>query len=119
MEHYRTVNSDCCPDYASHCKGESLSSDALQYQTAVSPGSVTMPSDCQYGVLNISRPQCQYHGTVVREGDSVRDNCNTCKCEISETHQGCMDILCSTYQCVLETSVYEELEQGYQNGEWC
>ena len=55
---------------------------------------------------------------MVREGDSVRDNCNTCKCEVSETHQGCMDILCSTYQCVLETSVYEELEQGYQNGEY-
>ena len=26
--------------------------------------------------------KCQYHGQVLKEGETVRENCNECKCEV-------------------------------------
>ena len=53
----RTENSDCCPDYFSHCSGEGAPSpsDKLYYQTAPAPETIHQPpSSCPHGVLDIS-----------------------------------------------------------------
>ena len=56
----------------------------MQYQSGVSEVSIMKPSDCQFGVLDIASPQCVFRGGRVREGQSVKDNCNTCKCEVGD-----------------------------------
>ena len=51
----RTVNSDCCPDYFTHCEGLSLDSgpEAL-FQTAAAPETVMRPDNCEYGLLEVA-----------------------------------------------------------------
>ena len=49
---FRTSDSDCCPDYFSHCLG--LSEDKIRYATGPVPETILRPPDCPHGVLNIS-----------------------------------------------------------------
>ena len=51
----RTVNSDCCPDYFTHCEGLSLDTgpEAL-YQTAAAPETIMKPDNCEYGLLEVT-----------------------------------------------------------------
>lgn len=107
----RTTNSDCCPDYFSHCEG--LAADKLYYQEG--PQAATLlrpPQDCQHGVLNLANPVCLYKGREVSERETVQDNCNQCQCQVSRVKPGCMEIMCSTNKCMLEEEVMKELEDG-------
>ena len=51
----RTLNSDCCPDYFTHCEGLSLDKgpEAL-FQTAAAPETVMRPDNCEYGLLEVA-----------------------------------------------------------------
>lgn len=59
---YRT-NSDCCPDYFTHCEGLTLPSPPLELtrpdgpyvpQEAEPPVTILPPTGCEFGLLNIS-----------------------------------------------------------------
>jgi len=110
----RTENADCCPDYYPHCLG----SDEPQYyeQKAPEPLTIPRPQDCAHGVLNISNPMCEYKGRSYSDRDTIRDNCNTCSCQVSKVKPGCMEVLCSTDQCLVEESVLQEVREGEEGG---
>ena len=36
----------------------------------------------RFNMLFFIDPKCQYHGEDLREGETVRENCNECKCEV-------------------------------------
>ena len=93
---WRPENSDCCPDYFSHCAGhqeedsdedkedeEEDEEDRLEYQVGVSPERMRRPARCEHGVRRVRRPQCTYRGLTIALGDTVRDNCNNCSCQVS------------------------------------
>ena len=57
--HFRTVNSDCCPDYFSHCEGLPLplptpEDPVLFYQVGARPETVVRPQHCPHGVINVT-----------------------------------------------------------------
>ena len=145
---WRPENSDCCPDYFSHCAGhqeedsdedkeeededkEEEEEDRLEYQVGVSPERMRRPARCEHGVRRVRRPQCTYRGLTIALGDTVRDNCNNCSCQVStnilssssslnvEFHwqvssvrAGCMSVVCTMQQCGLDPAVLRELETG-------
>jgi len=95
----RTGSSDCCPDYFTHCEG--LSDDPVP---VVLP---TLPAHhCQHG----AGPVCLYKGEVMREGETVSENCNQCSCQASATYPGCMDVVCTSHTCLLEEEIITEME---------
>ena len=71
---------------------------------------------------------CEYHGQQVKQGDTVMENCNECRCEASSSSPGCMEVsteasggqqphntlqvLCSTTQCVLDPATVRVLGAG-------
>ena len=71
---------------------------------------------------------CEYHGQQVKQGDTVMENCNECRCEASSSSPGCMEVsteasggqqphntlqvLCSTTQCVLDPATVRGLRAG-------
>ena len=62
---------------------------------------------------------------MIQEGETVRENCNECKCEVrneefvfsshviikqvSVSRPGCMEVLCSSHQCALDPAVEQRL----------
>ena len=65
MSNVRTVNSDCCPDYFSHCEGLPLplplptpeagtEEPELLYQVGARPETVVRPQHCPHGVINVT-----------------------------------------------------------------
>jgi len=107
----RTGSSDCCPDYFTHCEGLYEG----QYEEQKAPAALHLlgpPTECQHGVLNISNPMCSYGDTQYTERDTIHDNCNTCRCQVSSSQPGCMEVLCSTHKCLVEERVLSELTQG-------
>ena len=89
----RPENSDCCPDYFSHCGGhqdeekeeekEEEEEDQLKYQVgSISPKTVRKPARCEHGVMSVRSPACTYHGLTIALGHTVRDNCNNCTCQV-------------------------------------
>ena len=51
----RTHNSDCCPDYFTHCEGlTSEAEDTVYYQRGGEPSTIQRPTHCLHGVLNIN-----------------------------------------------------------------
>jgi len=68
------------------------------------------PTDCLYGLLNISNPQCSYKGGVYSVGDEIQDNCNTCTCqEPTESTDSCMFVLCSEDTCMTDTELLDRI----------
>ena len=74
-------------------------------------------------------PKCQFNGKDLREGETVTENCNECKCEVrkkivllhhafrklmqvSISRPGCMEVLCSSHQCALDPAVEERLRKA-------
>lgn len=106
----RTTNADCCPDYFTHCEG--LSKNQYLALEPPKPSSITRPRDCKHGVLNIAAPVCLYKGVTFSDRDTIKENCNTCSCQVSKTKPGCMEVLCTTDQCMVEEGVIEELREG-------
>ena len=84
----------------------------------------------RFNMLFFIDPKCQYHGKDLREGETVRENCNECKCEVrkelfsiihhvlrklmqvSVSRPGCMEVLCSGHQCALDQAVEEKLRKS-------
>ena len=65
---FRTTNSDCCPDYFTHCEGLSVSDDKKYfYQSAAAPLSIIRPHDCPHGVLEISGMMKLYNHGVSQD----------------------------------------------------
>ena len=83
-----------------------------QYQSGVAPETILRPDNCEYGYVDVSDPRCEYKGQVVGEGKVVRENCNECRCETSSTRPGCMEMMCSTHQCIIDVASYQDLEAG-------
>ena len=76
---------------------------------------------------------CEYKGRSYSDRDTIRDNCNTCSCQVtflsessslsswssscatlptlkvSKLKTGCMEVLCSTNQCLVEEAVLQEV----------
>ena len=75
---------------------------------------------------------CEYGGQEVKQGDTVMENCNECRCEASSSSPGCMEVsaeliggrhgdntvqvLCSTTQCVLDPATVRGLGAGLGAG---
>ena len=94
----RPENSDCCPDYFSHCGGhqhqeeeeegeeeeeEEEEEDQLKYQVgSISPKTVRKPARCEHGMMSMRTPACTYHGLSIALGHTVMDNCNNCTCQV-------------------------------------
>ena len=89
----RPENSDCCPDYFSHCDGhqeedkeedeeEDKEEDRLEYQVGASPETMRKPARCEHGGMSVRSPHCTYHGLTMALGHSVMDNCNNCTCQV-------------------------------------
>ena len=72
---------------------------------------------------------CKYRGAELQLGETQEHNCNHCKCQVcanteiladivsilgqvSTDKPGCMEVLCSTFQCLLEEEVMAELMKG-------
>ena len=78
----RTRNSDCCPDYFTHCEGLS---DYDYYLAATSttigpPVELTAPGggECPEGIRrDPQNPQCVHEGRYYGPRDTVKKNCNT------------------------------------------
>ena len=52
---FRTVNSDCCPDYFTHCEGLGpLPGPEALFQIAAAPETVIRPDSCEYGLLEVA-----------------------------------------------------------------
>ena len=58
----RTHNSDCCPDYFTHCEGlTSEAEDTVYYQRGGEPSTIQRPTHCLHGVLNINSRNLTMH----------------------------------------------------------
>merc|ERR1719209_1529512 len=112
----RTENADCCPDYYPHCLGSDEPQDQYFALAGPEPLTIPRPQDCTHGVLNISHPMCEYKGRSYSDRDTIRDNCNTCSCQVSKVKTGCMEVLCSTDQCIIEEAVLQEVREGEEEG---
>ena len=82
----------------------------------MAPETILRPDNCEYGYVDVSDPRCEYKGQVVGEGKVVRENCNECRCETSSTRPGCMEMMCSTHQCIIDVASYQDLEAGARSG---
>ena len=88
-----------------------------------------MQAYCTILYLTILEPVCQYRGAELQLGETQEHNCNHCKCQVwtctgilpgipsllgqvSTDKPGCMEVLCSTFQCLLEEEVMTELMEG-------
>jgi len=107
----RPENSDCCPDYFTHCKGlkkpfTPQTTEKSPVYAEGAPSNFSMkPDDCPFGALDISNPQCDYNGVIYKAGDVIRDNCNDCICQepmSGDEHQSCMKVICSEEMCVTD-----------------
>lgn len=105
----RTKDSDCCPDFFSHCMGQP--DERIVYSTGPAPETIRRP-DCSDGVYNISAPVCKIGQRTLGLRESIENNCNHCKCQISQEKPGCMEVLCSNLQCMLEKKTMEEQQNG-------
>ncbi|XP_059090669.1 uncharacterized peptidase C1-like protein F26E4.3 isoform X2 [Tigriopus californicus] len=114
----RTENSDCCPDYFTHCEGLS------DYQYALAkPEEVIKLEDleCPQGsalTTDGSSPKCFSNGRLVSTRDKVEDNCNICKCQVSPSNSNCMELICETKLCALDQRTMDELDYGFASNQY-
>ncbi|KAL7305424.1 hypothetical protein TKK_0002167 [Trichogramma kaykai] len=85
----RSADEDCCPDYYSHCLNEQAFS---------------RPGDLHLG-------QCYHNGRTYLHGDTLKINCNHCKCS---SLNGTSEILCepsgtSRDRCVMDQEVIDRI----------
>jgi len=102
----RTGSSDCCPDYFTHCEG--LSAGPV-------PARVQIPSpvqSCIHGYSDIPEPVCQYRGEILRDRQTVSNNCNQCSCQVSATSPGCMEMVCTNHACILEEGAITKIDRS-------
>ncbi|XP_046738484.1 tubulointerstitial nephritis antigen-like isoform X2 [Diprion similis] len=77
----RNQTADCCPDYWSHCKGK--------------PVDVGPPQLIQ---------GCLFEGKFYAHGQSIKQNCNKCKCSTLEKKA---EMLCETNPCLVEPDIID------------
>ncbi|XP_076463069.1 tubulointerstitial nephritis antigen-like [Babylonia areolata] len=63
---------DCCPDYWAHCHGVTTAAP-----TTARPTTLPTPRPTRPPVV-----QCERNGVYYRPGETVKDNCNECTCEL-------------------------------------
>lgn len=85
----RGVTHDCCPDYWDVCVG-------------APPPPISTPE-------TIIRKDCIYNGKLVREGESVKENCNTCTCSSATNAPSTM--ICTRNKCLLDSSLSSALRR--------
>jgi len=118
------TNSDCCPDYFTHCEGLTLPSPhelarpdgPYVPQEAEPPVTIMPPSGCEFGLLNISNPLCTYRGAQYSPGDRIRDNCNTCTCQEPRYDTSCMQVTCTEDVCMVDEDLLDEISRT--SGSW-
>ncbi|KAK9872407.1 hypothetical protein WA026_017866 [Henosepilachna vigintioctopunctata] len=83
---------DCCPDFWSHCKG--IPPPEPPPTTTVEPPPETRA--------------CTYKGVNYRYGDTVKKNCNLCKCEqIGNT----VEFLCERNVCLIDPLIVDTVNR--------
>lgn len=108
----RTENSDCCPDFFTHCEGL----PEHQFQEP-KPEEIIRPEECPHGVRVDEESQCYMDGQYYSVRDAVKKNCNRCHCQASLSNPHCMDWMCQTDKCLIEPDTLAHLEQmQHQNG---
>ncbi|XP_071568345.1 uncharacterized peptidase C1-like protein F26E4.3 isoform X3 [Temnothorax nylanderi] len=90
----RTREEDCCPDYWYHCRG-------------IAPN-ITEPGE-------IRRMSCSFQGREYHHGQTLKVNCNTCKC--SSLGQRA-EVLCEENRCLIEPELMEEVNLQEFNLGW-
>ncbi len=108
----RTENSDCCPDYWTHCAG--LEADDLQYAVG-RPEEVVKPppGTCPKGATLIndpSNPSCELNGRTYGVREVFMDNCNACRCQPVPGHAHCMEPMCEKNFCLVDENLIAQLE---------
>lgn len=89
----QTSVEDCCPDFWTHCKG----------QAPLPPPPTPEP---------LPPPQirsCTYQGRVYRYNETIRDNCNLCKCE---DVFGRLEFLCEKKLCLVNNYLVDEINNN-------
>ena len=81
---WRPENSDCCPDYFSHCAGVEKEEEEEEEEERMEDAVVDVRR-CEHGKMSVREPQCDYQGTVIPLGHTRKDNCNNCTCQVSLT----------------------------------
>lgn len=112
------TDSDCCPDFFTHCEGLLDYKPNPVYVAGPSEVTVTRPTNCQHGVLEVTDPKCYVDGRVFGTRESIKINCNECKCQPSMSQPGCMELLCERNQCLVEEETLRELEAGRDIYTW-
>ncbi|TGZ53146.1 putative peptidase C1-like protein F26E4.3 [Temnothorax longispinosus] len=90
----RTREEDCCPDYWYHCRG-------------IAPN-ISEPGE-------IRRMSCFFQGREYHHGQTLKVNCNTCKC--SSLGQRA-EVLCEENRCLIEPELMEEVNLQEFNRGW-
>ncbi len=50
--------------------------------------------------------------------DTVKKNCNTCRCEASAADSRCMELFCEERECAVDDVVASELRRGFDSGQY-
>ncbi|XP_025835543.1 tubulointerstitial nephritis antigen-like [Agrilus planipennis] len=90
--HPDVTNNDCCPDYYSFCKG------------------IIPPPE------EIFAPECKFNGRKVQWRNSVKSNCNLCKCE--KVGQNNFEMLCETDVCIVESDILDTVNSDSRRYGW-
>lgn len=84
----RTTNDDCCPDFRTVCQG------------------APAPIEMKY---------CHHHNRPILPGQTVTENCNSCKCgKIGDN----VELLCETNKCLIEPEMVNTVNQMSSRYGW-
>ncbi|KAG7213781.1 hypothetical protein KM043_003002 [Ampulex compressa] len=89
----RSREEDCCPDFWSHCRG-------------IVPNATSAPQEIR---------RCFFQGKEYNHGQTLRVNCNTCKC--SSLGQRA-EVLCEENRCLIEPELTNEINREQSSLGW-
>ncbi|BFY99405.1 hypothetical protein BsWGS_02445 [Bradybaena similaris] len=87
---------DCCPDYWRHCHG--------YHVPATTPRPTTLPPPRP---TRDNLAPCIREGVAFRPGDTIRDNCNNCTCELYTVPYQRYEFRCTQNICLLRPELIE------------
>ena len=75
-------------------------------------------SECPHGVVQEEDSQCFFQGEFYSIRDTIKQNCNLCKCQISLSNPNCMEWMCETEKCLVDEELLENLLQSQNYLSW-
>ena len=101
----------CCAGRGDHCGAAIPATPSVSGRTARTAVRTASGADnatrdfhkilCRKVELTPENTATCQGGVRVVLGNTVRRDCNDCRCEVSPSRPGCLELLCTSYQCLL------------------